>query len=355
MKILYITRHFNRSGYYILDKLSKEKFEIAGIVLKKTGKPFGNTFIRKITDLFYKIKCLYYRCYSDRFCFSEMALAVRNKLNTIYTDDINSDRFYNILLKLSPDIIVLGGGWHQLLSKRVFNFPPFGTINTHPSLLPLYRGTSVHRWQIKDGVKKSGVTIHYVRETFDTGDIIAQKEVDIELNDTPQSLFDKTAKESANVMVDVLKKITVLEKGGKLPVVHQINAPEHYCHKWIWDDDSLRINWNKRFIETYNFIRACHQESYQYKGPIFMIKGIKYFLRKALLKKKDTSYESEKKGIIILKTDKDGIYLVRRNDPDILVISQVQKYDKYYRFRRALNAVELVRNNMLSVGQIFAA
>jgi methionyl-tRNA formyltransferase len=317
------------------------------------SSPASNYLIRILKRFIYRIKCLYYRCEPDRFLLSELSLTLKNKLNIFFFDDVNSDSFYNILTQLSPDIIVIGGGWHQILSKRVFYFPPLGTLNTHPSLLPLYRGTSVHRWQIRDGVKISGVTIHYVDESFDTGPIIAQHEVSIGLADTPQSLFDKTARASADLMVEILEKISGLEKHQRLPVAQQDNAAIHYFHKWTWDDPFLEINWNMSFGEIYNFVRACHQESYQYKGPIFAFKNKKYFLRKSLLRINDQPNWTEKNGLFILKADAEGIHLFRKNDPNILVINQIQQYDKYYSLRRAFSASILVKKNYFSVGQCF--
>ena len=97
---------------------------------------------------------------------------------------------------LELDLIVLGGGWPELLPLNIIEAPLIGSINTHPSLLPDFRGTDIVRWQVFNNVKKTGVTIHYMDERFDTGQIIGQVEMDVEDIETPQLITTKLAKMS---------------------------------------------------------------------------------------------------------------------------------------------------------------
>jgi len=356
MKILYVTRHFNRSGYYILKHLLEEgDFNIIGVVVRKGFNPFLNRFLRQIAILFYKIKCAYYRCKPCKFLYSEEILAERNNLNIIKIEDINSNYFYDILKKLAPDIIVIGGGWHQLLSKRIISYPPLGCLNTHPSLLPLFRGTTVHRWQILHGVESSGSTIHYIDGNFDTGNIIDQKEVEITLNDTPQILFEKTARVSGILMSNLLKKMENLKPGERLKSKSQENSRKHYFHKWEWKDEFLQIDWKKSFLKIHNSICASNQELYKYKGQIMEIAGKRYFVRKSVIRKADNKEGCKKGGvneIVLYRIDNAGLHLFKNGDKHILIIEQLQKYDKYFSFRRAFRPRVLETKGLLSTGDI---
>jgi len=336
MKILYVSRHFNRSGYYILKELVEHNFNIIGVVLKDGPDPMRSKFLRPFAIIKYYGKCLFYRCRPLRFIKSEELLARKKGVPIIRINDIKTDEFFSLLENISPDIIVLGGGWHQLLPPHVYNYPKRGTINTHPSLLPRFRGTTVHRWQILHGVTESGVTIHYVDESFDTGSIIASKSVRIGENDTPQDLFEKTAIASGPLMREVLDRI-IQSPEAKIKTTNQKQCEEHYFHRWLWDDGMLTIDWDKTFMEIYRLVLASTQESYEYKGPIFHFGGKRYFLRTADTIPNKKFNRQGNDSIIMLKTDRSGMHIYRATDEHILIIRQVQRYDDHYKRRRAFN------------------
>ena len=94
----------------------------------------------------------------------------------------------NKVRELQPDVAIVCS-FNFLLPKELYEIPKFGTINCHPSLLPDYRGANPYFHVINNNEKQTGITFHYVDETFDTGDIITQIPVDIYENDTMGSLF----------------------------------------------------------------------------------------------------------------------------------------------------------------------
>ena len=81
---------------------------------------------------------------------------------------------------LKPDIIVIFS-MSQLLKEKIFSIPKYGTINLHPSILPEYRGPNPDFWQYYNMEMNPGVTVHYIDEGEDTGDIIFQERVSISL------------------------------------------------------------------------------------------------------------------------------------------------------------------------------
>jgi phosphoribosylglycinamide formyltransferase-1 len=106
-----------------------------------------------------------------------------------------SDEVLNRLSEISPDLIILAGFLWLVPEKMVKTFPN-RIINIHPALLPMYGGKGmygdrVHQAVIDNGEKEAGITIHYVNEKYDEGNIIFQGKCLVEKDDTPESLAGK--------------------------------------------------------------------------------------------------------------------------------------------------------------------
>jgi phosphoribosylglycinamide formyltransferase-1 len=103
--------------------------------------------------------------------------------------------FIEHLEALAPDLIVLAGFLWKIPSAVVYHFPG-KIVNIHPALLPAYGGKGmygrrVHEAVLSAGEKKTGITIHYVNEHYDDGQIVFQAETEISANDTPETLAEK--------------------------------------------------------------------------------------------------------------------------------------------------------------------
>ena len=94
------------------------------------------------------------------------------------------------LREQKPEMIVVAA-FGQILPEEILTMAPFGCINVHASLLPKYRGASPIQWAVLDGEKESGVTIMRMDAGVDTGDIVAQKAIPLDPEETAGSLFDK--------------------------------------------------------------------------------------------------------------------------------------------------------------------
>ncbi|HEY8403933.1 MAG TPA: formyltransferase family protein [Flavobacteriales bacterium] len=354
MKILYVTRHFNHSGYEILDRLIRENVKIDAILLHDDKSSWRKPYVRQWLILKYKLKCWYYRCKPLRTLRSEEALAKRHNIPIIWADSIKSDAFYEELTKLNPDIIVLGGGWHELIPPRVFSFPSLGCINTHPSLLPEFRGTSITRWQVLYGVEKSGSTIHYVDETFDTGGVLAQAETIVGPHTSPQELFLQLGKVGADIMIPLLRKFS--ESGKPTPYfVHHNEAYYQYFKRWTWDLERLKIDWSKTLRQIHYMVLANTQESYEYLGPTFRYNGHSYFLRTTRLIELSPQEQHHVNQLptgklMVLKIQDNKVVVVRNGDQYALELNLIQRFDKYYKYRRAYLANRLLK---LTPGQLF--
>ena len=153
--------------------------------------------------------------------------------------------------ELAPDIIITAA-FGQILSKEILDIPPMGCINVHASLLPKYRGAAPIQWAIINGETKTGVTIMYMDEGLDTGDMIASCETDISADDTGGSLYQRLALLGAELLSDTLRSI----KAGKAVRTPQNNAQASYYPPL--SRDIAVIDWHKSAVEIANLIRALN-------------------------------------------------------------------------------------------------
>jgi len=125
-------------------------------------------------------------------------------------------------------------------------------INLHPSLLPKYRGAAPIQWAILNGEIETGVSIIYLTEELDAGDVILQEKIDILLQDDAETL---TYKLSILGSKSLKKVVELLETNGKLEGIPQtlFGAPS-YAPKI--EPELGRINWNDNAISIFNKIRA---------------------------------------------------------------------------------------------------
>lgn len=110
------------------------------------------------------------------------------------------------IAETDPEFIIVSA-FGQILPKEILDMPKRGCINIHASLLPEYRGAAPIQRCILDGKKKSGVTIMKMDEGLDTGDILLQRETDIDEDETGGSLFDKLSILGAELIVEALPLI----------------------------------------------------------------------------------------------------------------------------------------------------
>ena len=108
--------------------------------------------------------------------------------------------------QLDPELIVVAA-YGRILPQEILDYPKFGCINVHSSLLPKYRGAAPIHWAILNGDQETGVTIMHMALALDAGDIIAQRATPLDPNETVEELHDRLAQLGAQRLVDTVAEI----------------------------------------------------------------------------------------------------------------------------------------------------
>lgn len=150
---------------------------------------------------------------------------------------------------LAPDLIVTAA-YGQILPKAILELPRYGCINVHGSLLPAYRGGAPIQRSIMNGEAVTGVTIMYMAEGLDTGDMISRVEVPITDEDTSGSMFEKLSFAGAALLKDTLPELLA----GRIEAVKQDDALATYASNLKREDE--RIDWTRSSRHIFNQVRG---------------------------------------------------------------------------------------------------
>ena len=139
---------------------------------------------------------------------------------------LRGDEFAATLAALDPDLIVVVA-FGKILPQNVLDYPKFGCINVHGSLLPEYRGAAPMQRAIIDGKKETGITTMVMADGIDTGDMLLKRKICIETNDNFETVHDKLGICGAETLLDTLKEL----RAGTLIRQKQDDALATYAAK----------------------------------------------------------------------------------------------------------------------------
>lgn len=226
MKILYMgTPDF---AVLPLKKLIEAGHEIVGIVTRE-DKPKG----RGMKVLMTPVK--------------EVALSIG--VSVYQPQTLKDGALMPLLEELSPEMIVVVA-YGKLLPEYILNYPKYGCINLHGSLLPKYRGSAPIQHAVLNGDAVTGVTTMLMDKGMDTGDILLKKEVLIFENDTSESLFEKLSAVGAELLADTVEAIAM----NQIKPIPQDENEATYAPPIKKED--AKIVWNKPSLEILNLIRG---------------------------------------------------------------------------------------------------
>lgn len=160
------------------------------------------------------------------------------------------EEVWDHLRSLEPDLCVMAYVT-LFVPQTPLEIPKLGTIQYHPSLLPLHRGPSSINWPIIMGAKKTGLSIFWPDEGLDEGPILLQKEVDVGPDDTLGSVYFKNL---FPMGVEAMCEAVDLVRDGKAPRVEQDHSKATY-ESWCRKKDA-EVDWSKPVQEVHNLIRG---------------------------------------------------------------------------------------------------
>ena len=238
---------------------------------------------------------------------------------------------YEEIISLEPDIIITCA-YGQIIPKEILNAPRLGCINVHASLLPKLRGGApIHR-AIINGLSKTGITIMYMNEGMDKGDIISQREIAIEDDDTAQTLHDKLSVLGRDLLLDTLPSII----DGTNKRVPQEESEATYGFNITREDE--HISFDKTSRQIYNQIRGLNS----WPGAYVTLNGK---ILKIWASRVGDTYDVLVENGTIIKLYDDGFGVKTSNGE--IIITKVQPEGK-----KAMDARSFINGNQNLLGSV---
>ncbi len=164
---------------------------------------------------------------------------------------INSDDFFQKISRYGCDLFV-SMSFNQIFRKRLIEYPRLKTINCHAGKLPFYRGRNILNWALINDEKEFGITVHYVDEGIDTGDILVQRTFPITDQDNYATLLERAYPGCAELLYETVKQ---LQAGQATRTAQsEVHRLGFYCTGRMEGDERLR--WDQISRDVFNFVRA---------------------------------------------------------------------------------------------------
>lgn len=261
-------------------------------------------------------------------------LALKNNIEVYQPLKLSSE--YEYIIEKNPDIIITCA-YGQILPSSLLDYPKYGCINVHASLLPKLRGGApIHR-AIIEGHKETGITIMKMKEKMDAGDIISQVKTEILDDDTVGTLHDKLSVLARDLLLSTIPNII----SGNINLVRQ--NEEEATFAWNIKREDEKIDFSKTTREIYNQIRGLNPWPGAYailSGRIIKIWASRYG---------DKFFNEEVLNGQIVELYKDGIGVKTSNGE--IIITELQLEGK--RRMLANEFMNGVVNKELLVGRMF--
>lgn len=273
--------------------------------------------------------------------------ALEKKIKIFQPEKItNNTEFKEEIKALKPDLVCVVS-YGVILPKSFLKIPPLGCVNVHPSMLPKYRGSAPIQWAILNGDKTTGVTIMYLNEQMDAGDIISQKEVNIGEDETTGELWNRLSTIGSNLLLESVKEI----ENGTVTRTHQ---PEEFTIAPMLDKEMSKIDWKeKESYQIKNLVRGLNP----IMGTYSFLNGKKVkFWRVQNLSKEEFNnisqkiehleYENSDEGTVIMVNEKKGLYIKAKGG--IISVLEIQGENA-----KRMNIGDFLRGNKITLGERF--
>jgi methionyl-tRNA formyltransferase len=274
--------------------------------------------------------------------------AIENQIPLYRPDNLKENQFLNEIKKLSPDIGVVFS-YGKILPESFYTIPKYGCINLHGSLLPDLRGPSPLQTSILKGYKKSGWTVQKISKGMDEGDILAQREFEIDPNETTGELLERVLPLGIKLVMEVLDNLLYYLENAK----KQDSSKATYCYK-IKQEDTI-IDWRKDSVEIHNLVRALNPNPIaktNLKKNIEIVKNIKIYKTNFNVNEEWISYINPSKEI-----QPGMIFFIKQNKKNYLFVktgnSWLEILEIQYPNKKKLNAHDFINGNFVQQGDMF--
>ncbi len=234
-----------------LEYLAESDFDIAGVI-SQPDKPKGRGHKLQPTEVKRKAMEYGYSVYQPQ--------------------TLKNGAIQTLLEELAPELIVVAA-YGKILPEYVLNYPKYGCINVHASLLPKYRGAAPIQQAIIDGERETGVTVMQMAKGLDTGDILLSEKLEIGEYETAEELFVRLAELGGKMLTDV---IPMIERGLATPVKQDESKATYAA---LISRETGIIDWTKPTKSIINLIYGLNSwplASTTYKGETLKILTSKY-------------------------------------------------------------------------------
>ena len=195
----------------------------------------------------YKVLNVFSPYYKNKIYSKLKSVCINYKVKFERIKEFNSPEFVLQIKKSEVDLIIICH-FKKIISNEIFEIPNKGCINIHPSLLPYYRGMSPQHYPIINGESETGVSVHFVDEGIDTGDIIVQKKIPILENDYVLDIQNRMRTIYSSIILEAIDR---LHKNNF--IVQKYETGSYYGKLKIAD---CQITTELNCQKAYNIIRA---------------------------------------------------------------------------------------------------
>lgn len=177
--------------------------------------------------------------------------AISKNIPVYQPQTLKDGEFEKVLDELKPQLIAVVA-YGKILPEYILDFPEYGCVNVHGSVLPKYRGAAPIQWAIINGDKTTGVTTQYMKMGVDTGDIIFTDETEILPDETYGELYTRLSQSGAELLLKTVNAI----KDGTAP--HTEQDESEATHAPMLTKETGHIDWTKSADEVLSLIRGTN-------------------------------------------------------------------------------------------------
>ncbi len=256
-------------------------------------------------------------------------LALENGIKVYQPTKMRDGTALEMLKEANPELVIVVA-YGKILPKEILEYPEYGCINIHASLLPLLRGAAPIQWSVISGFEKTGVTSMQMDEGLDTGDMLIRGETEIGENETAGELHDRLSVLGADILE---KTIDALLKGELAPVKQN---HDEFTYAPMLSKELSPIDWSMSAKEVHNKIRGLCP----WPSANAILGGKKVKIHKSVL----APEKGTKAGEIVCA---DKRLVVACGDLNCIEILELQAEGK-----KSMNAADYMRGNAVAAGTL---